>query len=160
VLSRDVSRPELDQPTLTALGLTRRQRIATLGLRVLLIVAGGVVIAVVVAIAASSMFPIGIARRAEPAPGIRVDSLVLGTGLVCIAVFVALIGLLTAIRVTRASSASVASRAGRPHRTIAEMAAKIGLRPSTTNGLRMAFEPGRGASAVPVRSAFFGAVFG
>src|SRR5207253_6313585 len=42
VLSRDVSRPELDQPTLTALGLTRRQRIATLGPRVLLIVAGGV----------------------------------------------------------------------------------------------------------------------
>jgi FtsX-like permease family len=73
---------------------------------------------------------------------------------------VGLIGFLAATRVSRASAASAASRVRRPHRTIAEMAAKIGLRPSATNGLRMAFEPGHGASAVPVRSAFFGAMFG
>ena len=160
VLSRDVSRAEIDQPTLTALGLTRRQCIARLGLRVLLIVAGGAVVAMVVAVAASPIFPIGIARRAEVAPGVRFDWLVLGAGLVGIAAFVGLIGFLAATRVSRASSASVALRARRPHRTIAEIAAKAGLRPSATNGLRMAFEPGRGASAVPVRSAFFGAVFG
>src|SRR5207249_5115384 len=46
------------------------------------------------------------------------------------------------------------------HRTVAEIAARIGLRPPATNGLRMAFEPGHGASAVPVRSAFLGAVLG
>ena len=160
VLSRDVSQAEMDQPTLRALGLTRRQCVATLGLRVLLIVTGGVVVAMVVAIAASPMFPIGIAGRAEPAPGVQLDWLVLGAGLAGIATFVGLIGFLAAIRVSRVSSASVASRARRPHRTIAEMAAKLGLRPAAANGLRMAFEPGRGGSAVPVRSAFFGAVFG
>ncbi len=159
VLSRDVSQAQIDQPTLTALGLTRRQRIATIGFRVLLVIAGGAVVAMIIAVAASPIFPIGIARRAEPSPGVRLDWLVLGAGLVGIVVFVGLIGLLAATRVSRAS-ASVASRARRPHLTIAEMAAKIGLRPSATNGLRMAFEPGRGASAVPVRSAFFGAVFG
>ena len=40
------------------------------------------------------------------------------------------------------------------------MAARAGLRPPVTNGLRMALEPGRGTTAVPVRSAFLGAVFG
>lgn len=160
VLSRDVSQAEIDQPTLTALGMTRRQSIATLGLRVLLIVVGGAVVATVVAIAASPMFPIGIARRADPSPGVRVDWIVLGAGLVGIAAFVGVIGFLAAARASRASSAAVAARAPRPHRTIAEMAAKAGASPSATNGLRMALEPGRGASTVPVRSAFFGAVFG
>ena len=68
VLARDVSQTDVDQPTLAALGLTRRQRIATFGLRVLLIALGGVIIATGVAVAVSSMFPIGIARRAEPRP--------------------------------------------------------------------------------------------
>ena len=160
VLSRDVSHAETDQPTLTALGLTRRQCIAARGLRVLLVAAGGAVIATVVAFSASQLFPVGIARRAEPAPGPRIDWLILGGGLVGIAAFVGLVGFLAATRVSRASSPAAAPRARGPHRTIAEMAARIGLHPSATNGLRMALEPGHGASAVPVRSAFFGAVFG
>ena len=40
------------------------------------------------------------------------------------------------------------------------MAAQAGLAPTATNGLRMAIEPGRGRTAVPVRSAYLGAVFG
>ena len=44
--------------------------------------------------------------------------------------------------------------------TIVEAAARAGLPPTATNGLRMALEPGRGDTAVPVRSAFAGAAFG
>src|SRR5205814_9624977 len=59
VLSRDVSQPELCQPTFAARGLPRRQRIAALGLRVLLIVGGGVHMPLVVAFAPSAVVPIG-----------------------------------------------------------------------------------------------------
>jgi hypothetical protein len=43
---------------------------------------------------------------------------------------------------------------------MAELIARFGLRPPAAQGVRMATEPGRGASAVPVRSAMFGAAFG
>jgi hypothetical protein len=160
VLSRDVSQTDIDQTTLAALGFTRRQRIATVGLRMLLIAVGGVVIATGVAVASSSMFPIGIGRRAEPAPGARFDGLVLGAGLVGIAAFVVVIALVAATRATRLSLPSAGSSARRSRRTLAEMAARTGLRPPVTNGLRMALDPGRGTTAVPVRSAFLGAIFG
>src|SRR6185295_15739121 len=43
---------------------------------------------------------------------------------------------------------------------IARVAASTAATPSVTTGLRMALEPGRGTAAVPVRSAFTGAVLG
>jgi len=158
VLSRDVAQTEFDQPTLVALGFTRRQCIATLGLRVLLVVVGGAIVATVVSIAASPLFPIGIARRAEPSPGLHVDWPVLGVGIVSLVVFVALVGFVAALRVSR--TAPVSSRSRRNGRSLAESVAKLGLRPAASSGVRMALAPGHGATAVPVRSAFLGSAFG
>ena len=160
VMSRDLAHGEVDQSTLAAIGLTRRERVAALWLRALMIATGGVVVASIGSIALSPLFPIGIARRAEPNPGVHVDPLVLGLGLVGIAVFVALVGFLAALRVSRSASGALVARTGRPRRSIAELLARSGLRPPAANGVRMALEPGRGATAVPVRSAFLGAVFG
>jgi ABC-type antimicrobial peptide transport system permease subunit len=160
VVSRDLAQGEVDQSTLTAIGLTRRERVAALWVRVLIIATGGVIVAAIVSIAFSPMFPIGITRRAEPNPGVRVDPFVLGIGLVSIAVFVAVVGFLAALRVSRAAPGALVSHAGRPRRPLAELLARSGLRPPAANGVRMALEPGRGATAVPVRSAFLGAVFG
>jgi hypothetical protein len=157
VLSRDISQAAFDPPTLAALGLTHRQRAATLGPRVAAIGIGGLVIAVVLAVAASPMFPIGLARRAEPSPGVRFDPLVVGLGAVILTAFVALIGFGAASWTSRLSTATLRFR---PRRHVSELAAKSGLGPAATGGLRMALEPGRGARAVPVRSAFLGAVFG
>ncbi|HEY3723982.1 MAG TPA: ABC transporter permease, partial [Acidimicrobiia bacterium] len=160
VLSRDVAQSEHDQETLAALGLVRRERVATVGGRVLLIAFGGALVAAVLAIAMSPLFPVGIARRAEPSPGLRVDGLVLGVGLVAVIAFVILVGTVAALRATRHPFRieEPAIRGGR--RTIADRAAEAGLRPPVTSGVRMALEPGRGPSALPVRSAYFGAVFG
>lgn len=160
VLSRDISQAEYDQETLASLGLTRRERAATVGGRVLLIALGGTIVAAILAIALSPLFPIGIARRAEPTPGVHVDGLVLGVGVVALATFVGLIGALTALRATRLPSNAAVSRARRARRTFSDRAAEAGLRPTFTNGLRMALEPGRGRNSLPVRSAFFGAVLG
>ena len=92
VLSRDIAQEEIDQETLAALGLTRRERVATVGGRVLLIALGGAVVAAALAIALSPRFPIGLARQAEPNPGVRVDGIVLGVGVVALAAFVVVIG--------------------------------------------------------------------
>jgi len=160
VVARDLAHAEVDQPTLTGLGLTRRQRTAALWLRAAVIAAGGVGIALVGSLALSPMFPIGLARRAEPNPGVRVDGLVLVIGLVVLAAFVALVGFLAANQVSRSPAAVLAARTRRPRRTLSDRLAGSGLRPAPANGLRMALEPGYGKTAVPVRSAFVGAVFG
>ena len=70
------------------------------------------------------------------------------------------VSFLAAWRATRRVSADRVARAARRTSPIVELAARGGLRPTATNGLRMALQPGTGTTAVPVRSAFAGAAFG
>jgi ABC-type lipoprotein release transport system permease subunit len=160
VLSRVISRVSSDQATLRALGLTRGQRVAMNAPPALLIALGGALLAVLGAGVVSPLFPIGVARRAEPTPGLRFDWLVLAVGVIAVTAVVLVIALLAAWRATRESSFEVAATTGRRAATVPELAARIGLAPTATNGLRMALQPGHGRTAVPVRSAFLGAVFG
>jgi len=157
VLTREITLPSFDQETLRALGLTRFQRRAISAPRAFLVAVGGALVAVVAAAAASGLFPIGIARLAEPDPGVRVDWPVLAVGFVAAAAVVLVIAFVATIRNTRAGTADVDAPISR--RT-SGIAAQAGLPPTVTNGLRMALERGRGRSAVPVRSAFVGAVLG
>jgi ABC-type antimicrobial peptide transport system permease subunit len=157
VLSREISLPSFDQETLRALGMTRAQRRAISAPRTLLVAFAGAVVAVVGAASASALFPIGIARLAEPDPGLRIDWPVLGVGFAAIAGAVLVIAWVAAVRHTKAAT----SEADAPiSRRTSSVAARAGLAPTFTNGLRMALEPGRGKTAVPVRSAFLGAVLG
>ena len=139
---------------------TRRQRAAINGYPALLIASGGALLAVVGAIAASPLFPFGVARRADPNPGVHVDWLVLAVGVVAVALLIGSIAFVAALRSTRRSSLDLDAGARRRPSRIVEHAARAGLAPTATNGLRMAVEPGRGRTAVPVRSAYLGAVFG
>ena len=110
VLTREVSVTGLEQPTLRALGLTRRERIAALGPRVMLVGGGGAFIAVAAAIGASPLFPIGVARRADPDPGLHADWLVLALGFVGVLLVVATVATLAAVRITWRSSFEVGER--------------------------------------------------
>jgi len=160
VLTREISLMTVDQGTLRALGVTRAQRFATSGPPALLIAGGGALLAVVGAVAASPLFPIGVARRADPDLGVHVDGSVLTPGMLGLAAVVGTIAVLAALRATQRSSFDAAPRMpGRTSR-IVELVTQTGLRPSATNGLRLAFQPGRDDTAVPVRSAFLGAVLG
>ena len=159
VLSREISLVSVDQATLHALGLTRVQRVATSGPRALLIAVGGALIAAFGAAAASPLFPIGVARRAEPNLGIRIDWGVLGLGVAAVAVVVLTIAFVAALRTTQPAALHGAPPLRRRSQ-VAEVAARAGLAPTITNGLRMAVQSESGGAAVPVRSAFFGAVFG
>ena len=157
VLTREIASPSFDQETLRALGLTRSQRRAISAPRACVVAVGGALVAVVAALTASGLFPIGVARIAEPDPGVRVDWPVLTLGFVAVVTVV----LVTAFVATVRNTQAVTAEADAPiSRRTAGIAAQAGLAPTVTNGLRMALERGRGRTAVPVRSAFVGAVLG
>jgi hypothetical protein len=160
VLTRETSRASADRETLRALGLTRRQRVLTNGPRALLVAGGGAIVSVVVAGGASPLFPVGVARRADPDPGLHFDWVVLGLGAAAIALAVMVIALFAALRSNPRAAPAAADEGPRRTSSLVEAAARAGLAPSATSGLRMALEPGRGRTAVPVRSAYLGATFG
>jgi len=160
VLTRAVSLGSTDQETLRSLGITRAQRVLMSGPQALLIAAGGGILAVLGAVAASPLLPIGIARRADPDPGFHLDWVVLALGIIAVAAFVLAVAFLAALRATRRSALDASAGARQHPSKIVEGAARAGLAPAATSGLRMALEPGRGRTAVPVRSAYLGAVFG
>lgn len=144
-----------DNGTLAGLGMTRRQLFAAGLLEVLITATGGAAVAVIVAIAASPLTPIGPARLAEPNPGVSVNVPVLATG------FVAIAGLLAArVGVTAWGQASArpsaASRQLPPERgsRLAGQLARAGAPLTAVTGVRFALDPGRGA--VRVRSAVAG----
>jgi ABC-type antimicrobial peptide transport system permease subunit len=159
VLSREISLSTTDQTTERALGLTRLQNVAIGGLQALPIALVGALIAVVGAAFASRMFPIGVARRAEPDLGLHLDWTVLALGTAAIVSGILLLAFLAAFRTTRRQGRGEFVKHGQTARAI-DAASRAGVRPVATTGVRMALEPGRGSATVPVRSAIFGGVFG
>ena len=158
VLGRQALLAASDDATLAALGMSRRQRfVTTLSVAAPAILIG-TVLGAVVALSASPLMPIGLARRAEIERGVDVDVAVLALGGLATLVLVGGIAALAAWRETRratslrrAPSPGVASSIGR---------AVAAAGPVSSTGVRMAFEPGRGPTAVPVRPALAGAAVG
>jgi len=122
---------EVDAATQNALGMTRNdRRTARFAILVPSVIVGSIG-AAVVAYALSPLSPVGVTRRAEPAPGLRWDSAVIVPG--AFAVF-ALSALVAGITVSNNTG-----RARRPRSPLA-----LGT-PTRSLGERMAFGPGRGA---------------
>ena len=154
-LVRELGAASGDGPTLRALGLTRSQRTGALLTVVAPSLLVGAVLAAVLALAASTRLPLGLARRAEPDPGFDVDALVLGLGmpgwlLLMIGCCAAAAWPASRVRSTEA----MAGEAARPT-LLAQVSARLGS-PVTITGLRMAFGIRRGTQAVPVRAALVG----
>jgi hypothetical protein len=160
-LARHLAGSSPDQPTLAGLGLTRRQRLSALAVTAAPVVVGGALVAVAVAVAASPLMPVGVARRAEPDLGISVDLPVLGLGFVGVVVVVAGLALLGARPTSRAAAGDGAERSGRRRPSAVVRLVRATVRsPAAATGAGMALEPGRGRTAVPVRSALTGVVAG
>jgi hypothetical protein len=119
------------------------------------VVIAGVVIAILIAVAASPLMPIGPVRRVEAA-SVDFDALVLLAG--GLIMFVALLSISTLV-VWRNDLERVEGRRRRPGHLsrLAEWSASIGLPPPAVVGLRSAFETPRKADAVPNRSVLAGA---
>jgi ABC-type lipoprotein release transport system permease subunit len=159
VLARMASLEATDTPTLRALGMTREQVFGVGVLRVAGVGLVGAALAVVVAVALSPLMPIGLARAAEPNPGLSFDWLMLGAGAAAVLGGCVLAALLPLWRSTASLSTYDQHLRSRPPLTVTRLA-RWGAPPAATCGVWMALERGRGRTAVPVRSTLAGAVIG
>jgi ABC-type antimicrobial peptide transport system permease subunit len=161
LLSRQLALDAAEFPVLRALGVNRATLVTLSLARLGIVTVTGAAVAVAIAIAASPLMPIGPARLAEPHPGVEVNLAILGAGFAAIALL-PLAGLPPpAWRAARQAQgplgmAEPTPRQSRPSR----LAAALTHAGSVTGGagVAMAFEPGHGRTAVPVRSALAGSV--
>lgn len=161
-LARQMLLESSDHPTLRSLGMTRGQLWLVAMVRSAAVAAVGAALAAAVAVALSPLTPIGLARLAEPAPGIAVDGAAVGLG---VGAMVLLVLALSAVPAWRASgeavsAAGVAEPAGTRPSRLAGALARAGFAPASVTGVRMALETGRGATAVPVRTTLAGVTLG
>ena len=146
-----------DVTTLRALGLTGRDLTAVGAFEGTAVGAAASVVAVAVAVALSPLTVIGRARHIEIDAGVRVDPAVLAFGVVAVV-------LVTAALVTIGSWWVGHSRRrrfapGRPS-TASTVSGWARLTPTMACGARLALEPGRGLTAVPVRTGLACTVLG
>ena len=145
-----------EYPTLRALGMTSDDLFTAGMIRMLVIGVAGALFAVAVAVAVSPAMPIGIPRLVDLHPGISFDALALGLGAVTLVVLVGGLAAFASVRASREGVAA-AQAMSRPSRVAAALARRS-FPPASVAGVRMALEPGRGRTAVPVRSTLFGTI--
>ena len=146
-----------DFPTMTALGVDRRQ-LVTLGMaRNLVVGLAGAAGAVAIAIALSPLAPLGEARSAETSTGIAFDQLVLPLGALATVTVVIALGIWPAVRASQVRMDDDRVPDIRRSSIVARVAA-AGAPPSAVIGVRHALERGRGAASVPVGTALLGTV--
>ena len=102
-LSREIALGDAQQLTLSALGMRPRHRVAAAAAIALPIATVGAVLAFVGAVLASPIFPIGVAGKAEPDPGLRLDGVTVGVGFIAVVVVVLVIALLAGLRTAGAT---------------------------------------------------------
>lgn len=148
-----------EHPILRSVGLTEGQ---LMGLGILRAAAIGVaagIIAIAVVALTSPLAPFGNARLADPDPAISLPLATAGVTLAAILLAVVALAILPSWRVARLSGFGPAREPGKPAR-IAEAASKAVPGPSASVGIRMAFEQGRGPTAVPVRTTIVATAIG
>jgi len=148
-----------DAPTLSAIGVTRGQLAAGIILRGAVMGVAGAVLAVALAIALSPLLPIGPAGAIDPDPGLAVDGAVIASGAVAVSLLTTSWGVAVAWRVARAPLRTPGSALAQRSR-LGALLSGMGMPPTSSVGVRMALEPGRGVSSVPVRTTIVGAVLG
>jgi hypothetical protein len=157
-LARQVQLDAVDYPTLRTIGMTRWQLVAVALVRAGLIGLGGATLAIVLAVALSPLSPIGLARQAEIDPGWSVDPFVLVVGALAVPLLVLARTAVAAWWTSRTPNWPDARQSAAVHpSSVAEGLSRAGAPPSAVAGVRTALEPGRGPTAVPVRTALVGA---
>ena len=141
-----------DDGVLSALGMSTRERVALASLRGATVGLGAAAVAVVLAIAASPLMPIGLARSIEPARGVSVDGVALAVGALLTFLFVVAVTAVTAVRLAKKGDREVRVKRAK----LANFAAGAGFSPAAVSGTRLALERGTGTNAVPVASSFAG----
>ena len=157
VLTRELFLTASGDDTVRALGGSRLQLLAATMLPVTLVSALGALIGAGIAVAASPLTPMGLARRAEPTAGLSLHLAGVGVGMLLTVLLLTGWAAPPAWRLARARPLKPrgAGRVGVTS-TLADGAARSGLPASSVAGLRMALEQGHGPTAVPVRTTLVG----
>jgi MacB-like periplasmic core domain/FtsX-like permease family len=116
----------------------------------------GSLLAAGVEVGLSPLSPLGPVRSVYPKPWPAVDGTVLGLGLLTLIAGIGAVAVALAARSAVPRRPGAATRASRGS-GLARVAAAAGAPVSAVTGVRFALEPGHGRTAVPVRSALFGA---
>lgn len=156
-ISRQLYAGAGDAEVLRALGAGPAATMADRLLGVVTAVVAGAVLAGSVAVGLSPLTLFGPVRTVEPVPGIDADWTVLGPGMAVLALVLSLVAVAIAYRLAPHRAARRAGASGRGSGVVAAGLA-AGLPASGGAGLRFALEPGRGRTAVPVRSVMAGTV--
>ena len=165
VLGQAITRQGLldadDHGTLRALGATAGQ-LRGLGLsRAFAIALGAAVVAAATAVALSPLTPVGVARHAEPNPGVELNTAYTAVGGATVLLVVFALGALPALWAAGARAPAGGLGSGlRSGGRLAGALAAAGFPPSAVSGVRLALEPGFRGSAVPVRSSIASAALG
>jgi len=143
---------------LRAVGMSPAQLTAAGLIRAALIGVAGAVLAAVLAVLASPLFPVGLAAIAEPRPGIDADWRVLGLGMAGVVIATVCCAAWPARRAATASrqSAHVLPRGPSAASVIARAVKPV---PAAT-GIQLALHRGAGRTAVPVPSTIAAATVG
>lgn len=160
-LARQQHLDAAEYPALRAMGATARQLLGLGMMRAGMIGGGAAALSVLVAFTLSPLTPIGTARVAEPDPGFALDAAAIGIGAAATLALVILLSVVPSLRAARLARLPEGSAraAGRPSR-LAERVSRTSRSPAVVTGLRMALEPGRGRTAVPVRSTILAVAIG
>jgi ABC-type lipoprotein release transport system permease subunit len=160
-LTREMRLVTAGQETVRALGASQAQLFTATMLPIGLVGAAGGLLGAGIAVLASPLMPMGLARRAEPAPGLTVHLAGLGIGILATLVLLVACVAVPAWRLVRSRpDRDGASGGARTASTLADTAARAGLPPSSVTGLRLAFEQGRSHRAVPLRTSLVGVTAG
>ena len=156
VVRRRIDTGATDHEVLRALGLTRAERALAVGVSTIPTAVIGALLGVFVAWLASPIMPMGLARKAEPDPGLHFDAFVLGLGFVGVVLVLVVVIAVVSWRVARVRAVD---DTGPTRPTMAaRTSASLGVAPTASIGVRMALEPGRRRIHVPVRSALIGTI--
>lgn len=162
-LARQTFLESAEHHTMRALGLSRIQLFGLGILRAAAIGAASAVVAAVVAFLLSPLTPIGLARTVESNPGLSLHGAGLVMGAVANMLVVPLLVALPAWRLARVAGTGLdptEAAEARRGSLVANAAVRAALPPAGITGVRMALEPGRGRTAVPVRSTLLGVALG
>jgi hypothetical protein len=116
----------------------------------------GSLVAISVAVGLSGFFPVGPVRPVYPDRGFTFDATVLGIGVAVLIVGLVAVAVVGAVREAPARPSRV--RAATRPSSITRCAEAAGMPVAGVVGVRFALEPGRGRTAVPVRSVLLGTV--
>jgi putative ABC transport system permease protein len=148
-----------EHSVLRALGMRRWDLRMHTAIRGAIVAIAAVGIAAIVGALLSYFTPLGTPRLAEPRPGLWIPARIYGVGLAAVIVAV----LMLAVPPSWIAAGAVKGEARAARERPSSIARFVGVmtgRPGPAVGARFALEPGRGASAVPIRSSLATSITG